>query len=135
MKKSGILLEIEKAAEASGSDLTFCVFSLEDTVTHLPVTDPSKILTIEKQKNQVDQNGKPWLKRAHVGNFFVILLPLGGHKVFVASLVDPFLVEPVIFHQYPSTYSTGKFHDIHGIQGSMPLAILRLLHFRWLWQL
>ena len=48
VKKSGILLEIEKPAEASGSDLTFCVFSLEDTVTHLPVTDPSKILTIEK---------------------------------------------------------------------------------------
>ena len=36
----------------------------------------------------------------------VILLPLGDHKIFVASL----------FHQYPSIYSTGKFHDIHGIQ-------------------
>ena len=48
VKKSGILLQIEKAAKASGSDLTLCVFSLEDTVAHLPVTDPSRILTIEK---------------------------------------------------------------------------------------
>ena len=47
VEKSGILLQIEKVPEASG-DLTCCVFSLEDTVTHLSVADPSSILTIEK---------------------------------------------------------------------------------------
>ena len=46
-EKSGILLQIEKAAETSG-DLTCYVFSLEDVVTNLSVTDPSGILTIEK---------------------------------------------------------------------------------------
>ena len=48
VEKSGILLQIEKAPEASNSDLTCHVFSLEDAVTHLIVTDPSSILTIEK---------------------------------------------------------------------------------------
>ena len=33
--------------------------SLEIAVAHLAVTDPSGILTTEKQKNQVDKNGKP----------------------------------------------------------------------------
>ena len=42
-----IILQIEKAAEASG-DLMCYVFSLEDTVAHLSVTDPGHILTIEK---------------------------------------------------------------------------------------
>ena len=46
-EKSGILLQIEKAPETSG-DLTCYVFSLEDAVAHLSVTDPSRILTIEK---------------------------------------------------------------------------------------
>ena len=40
----------------------------------------------------------------------------GAIDFFVASLVDPFLVDCIILHQYPSTDSTGKFHDIHGIQ-------------------
>ena len=49
VEKSGILLQIEKAPEASGDgDLTCSVFSLEDAVAHLSVTDPSIILTIEK---------------------------------------------------------------------------------------
>ena len=43
----------------------------------------------------------------------VILLPLGSHKIFIASLVDLFLVDCIVFHQHSSTYSTGKFHDIH----------------------
>ena len=47
VEKSGILLQIEEVLEASG-DLTCYVFSLEDEVTHLSVTDPSGILTIEK---------------------------------------------------------------------------------------
>ena len=48
VEKSGILLQIEKAPETSGGDLTCYVFSLEDEVAHLSVTDPSAILTTEK---------------------------------------------------------------------------------------
>ena len=48
VEKCGILLQIEKATEASNGDLTCCVFSLEDAVVHLGVTDPNGILTIEK---------------------------------------------------------------------------------------
>ena len=44
VEKSGILLQIE----ASGSDLTCNVFSLEDAVAHLSVTNPGRILTIKK---------------------------------------------------------------------------------------
>ena len=47
VEKSGILLQIEKAPETSGH-LTCYVFSLEDVVAHLSVTNPSGILTIEK---------------------------------------------------------------------------------------
>ena len=47
-EKSGILLQIEKAPEASNGDLTCYVFILEGAVAHLSVTDPSRILTIEK---------------------------------------------------------------------------------------
>ena len=48
VEKSGILLQIEKAPEASGGDLTCHVFSTEFAMTRLNVTDPSGILTIEK---------------------------------------------------------------------------------------
>ena len=48
VEKSGILLQIEKTAETSGGDLTSYVFSLEDAVAHLSVTDPCRILSIEK---------------------------------------------------------------------------------------
>ena len=48
VEKSGILLQIEKALETSGGDLTCYVFRLEDAVAHLSVTEPSGILTIEK---------------------------------------------------------------------------------------
>ena len=37
------------APENSGGELTYYVFSLEDAVEHLSVTDPSSILTTEKQ--------------------------------------------------------------------------------------
>ena len=47
VEKSGILLQIKKAPEAS-ADLMCYVFSLEDAVAHLIVIDPSGILTIEK---------------------------------------------------------------------------------------
>ena len=43
-----VLLRIEKAAETSDGGLTRYVFSLEDGVAHLAVTNPSGILTIEK---------------------------------------------------------------------------------------
>ena len=48
VEKSDILLQIRKTPEASNVDLTSYVFSLEDVVAHLRVTDPSGILTIEK---------------------------------------------------------------------------------------
>ena len=44
----GILLQITKAPEATSGNLTCHVFSLKDAVAHLSVTDPKKILTIEK---------------------------------------------------------------------------------------
>ena len=43
VEKSGIILQIEKALEASNGDLTCYVFSLEDAVSHLSVTDSSGI--------------------------------------------------------------------------------------------
>ena len=48
VEKSGILLQTERVPEAS-RDLTCYVFSLEDAVAHLSVTDPSGILTIENK--------------------------------------------------------------------------------------
>ena len=48
VEKSGILLQIQKAPEASNGDLTCYVFSLEDAVAHMSVTNPSGILTTEK---------------------------------------------------------------------------------------
>ena len=46
--QSGVSLQIEKTPEAGGDDLMCYVSSLEDTVAHPSVTDPSGILTIEK---------------------------------------------------------------------------------------
>ena len=48
VEKSGILLQMEKAPEASNGKLTCYVVSLEDVVAHLSVTDSSGISTIEK---------------------------------------------------------------------------------------
>ena len=48
MEKSGILRQIEKAAETIVDDPTCYVLSLEDALAHLSVTNPSEILTIEK---------------------------------------------------------------------------------------
>ena len=47
VEKSGILLQIEKAPDASNGDLTCYVLSLEDAVAHLSATDPRGISTIE----------------------------------------------------------------------------------------
>ena len=46
----GILLQIEKAPETSGGDLTCHVFSLEDETARLNVANPSSILTIEERE-------------------------------------------------------------------------------------
>ena len=46
-EKSGISIEVEKTAESSDGDLTYHVFSLEDTVALLAVTNHSGILTTE----------------------------------------------------------------------------------------
>ena len=48
VRKIGILLQIEKVPKASNGDLTCYVFSLEDAVFHLSLTDPSGILSIER---------------------------------------------------------------------------------------
>ena len=48
VEKSGILLEIEKVPQTSNGDLKCYMFSLEDAVAHLSITNPSSILTIEK---------------------------------------------------------------------------------------
>ena len=48
LEKSSILLQIEKVPHASNGHLTYYLFSLEDAVAHLSVTDPSGILTTEK---------------------------------------------------------------------------------------
>ena len=45
----GMVLQNEKASEVGGGDLMCYVFSLEDAVVHISVTDPSSILTIDKQ--------------------------------------------------------------------------------------
>ena len=47
-EKNGTLLQIEKAVEPSNGNLTCYVFSLEDAVARLAVTDASEILTTEK---------------------------------------------------------------------------------------
>ena len=61
VEKCGILHQIKKAPETRCGHITCYVFSLEDTVAHLCVTDPSSILTIEKQNILgLDQNGKFW---------------------------------------------------------------------------
>ena len=48
VEKSDLLLQIEKVPEVSDGDLMCYMFSLEDAVAHLSVTNPSGILTIEK---------------------------------------------------------------------------------------
>ena len=48
VKKSDILFQIEKAPETTIADVTCYVFSLEDAVAHLSVTNPRGVLTIEK---------------------------------------------------------------------------------------
>ena len=44
---TGTLIQIDKASETDG-DLMCYVFSLEDALAHINVTNPSGILTIEK---------------------------------------------------------------------------------------
>ena len=46
--EQGIILQIEKASEAGGGDHMCYVFSLEDAVAHISVTNPNGILATEK---------------------------------------------------------------------------------------
>ena len=48
VEKSWILLQIKKVAESNDGNLICYVFSLDNEVAHLEVSDPSGILTIEK---------------------------------------------------------------------------------------
>ena len=48
VEKSGILLQTEKVPETSNGNIACYVFSLEDAVAHLSITNSSGILTIEK---------------------------------------------------------------------------------------
>ena len=48
VEKSDILLQIEKVHEAGDGGLMCYMFSLEEAVAHISVTDPSGILTTEK---------------------------------------------------------------------------------------
>ena len=48
VEKRGTLIQIEKVVERIDGDLTCNVFSFEDEVAHLSVSDPSIILTFEK---------------------------------------------------------------------------------------
>ena len=50
--EKGMVLQIEKASEASDGDVICYVFSLEDAVAHISVTDPSDILIIAKKGHQ-----------------------------------------------------------------------------------
>ena len=76
----GIILQIEKAPEASGGDLTCHVFSFGDAVAHLSVINTKKILTIEKSLKS---------------NFIALCRAI---KFFVVSLVDPFFINRIIFY-------------------------------------
>ena len=115
VEKSGILLQIEKAPETSG-DLTYYVFSLEDVVAHLSVTDPNGILKI--------------VIEGRIGKFYGVMYfycPLGVIKFFiVVSLFDPSFVDCIVLDKDTTHYSTSKFHDIHSIQGRTPLVVLHL---------
>ena len=46
--EQGIILQIEKASAAGGGNLMCYVFSLENAVAHISITEPNGILTIEK---------------------------------------------------------------------------------------
>ena len=46
----------------------------------------------------------------------ILLFPLQGHNIFVVTLIDPSLLDYIVFHWHSSTYSTDKFHDSHIIQ-------------------
>ena len=48
VENSDILLQIEKVVESNDGDLACHVFSLQDAVAHVALSDPSGILTIEK---------------------------------------------------------------------------------------
>ena len=75
--------------------------------------------TFETTHNTALEWSKPKDQQNKAGHLHLPLcnfITLRCNKMFVASLVDPFLVDCIILHQHSSTYSTGKFYDVHGIQ-------------------
>ena len=70
VEKSGILFQIEKVPEAGGGDLTCCLFSFEDALAHISVTDPNGILTIEKQG--LDARGWYGSKKQQIKHFLCL---------------------------------------------------------------
>ena len=75
--------------------------------------------TFETTHNTALEWSKPKDQQNKAGHMHLPLcnfITLRCNKMFVASLVDPFLVDCIILHQHSSTYSTGKFYDVHGIQ-------------------
>ena len=73
VEKNGILLQIEKAADTTGGDLTCHVFSLEDAVAHLSFTNPNGILTIENNKIKLIK------MESHMSENFWIYYKLKNH--------------------------------------------------------
>ena len=56
-----------------------------------------------------------WVSQQGFNHWKVILLPLKGLKNFLlCSFVDPFFVDFIILHQYPSTDSTVNFKENGG---------------------
>ena len=76
--------------------------SLENAVVYLSVTNSSRILTIEKQNSNAHTklDIKTVIKTWECICIWCCInfIALEGHKNFVASLIDPFLVDCVIFH-------------------------------------
>ena len=67
VERSGILLQIERAADASDGDLVCYVFSLEDGVADLN-TSSEEILTIEKESKSM------------------LFMALINHKKFISTI-------------------------------------------------
>ena len=57
VEKSGILLQTEKVPETSHGDLTCYLFSVENAVAHLSVTDPSGILKVIEKQGSIHLEG------------------------------------------------------------------------------
>ena len=107
-----LLLFLDKRDDFANKNEEFCNPSIKENIF-----GPTRRTTYGCSGPKDQQNKTDVF--LHAFGVVLILLPLEGHKIFVASLVDPFLVDCIIFHQHSSTDCTGKFHDIHSIQGCL----------------